>query len=418
MMLATETNLVDPNLIPQMSGPPHELFAAWRAKDPVHWNPAPSPGAYGLRDPGMSLEKGFWVLTRYKDVHDVSRAQDQFSSYVGGPTIWDLQPERLLLQQAGVMGMPPEKHAKVKRLIVPPFSNQALTAFEPEIAKAAVEIVDTVASRGECEFVFDVASRLPVYTFCTLMGIPAEDREMIFRLGNALADVETRTPNREDSMQLMAYSAKLAAEKRRSPDSSIMSAYVNGEVEGEKLSQEQVGMFFVTMSIAGHETTRSTAAHFIRLMHEHPDQYELLRSDPAKYLPNAIEEVLRFAPPVIQFRRTATRDTVIGDQKIAKDDKIYLSYVAANRDPEVFSDPNRFDITRANAARHLSFGTGPHVCIGARLARIQLRLLLEQIVTRIPNIRPASPPKYLRSIWFNAIIDMPVTFTAESAGWK
>jgi cytochrome P450 len=361
----------------------------------------------------MSLRKGFWVLTRYQDVHDVSRNQELFSSYPGGPTIWDLEPERLVLQQAGLMGMPPEKHAKVKRLIVPPFSNQALAAFEPEITRAASEIVDSVARRGKCEFVFEVASRLPVYTFCTLMGIPPEDREMIFRLGNGLADVEARSENSEQLGQLMAYSAKLAEAKRKSPDGSMMSAYVNSDIDGEKLSRDQIAMFFVTMSIAGHETTRSTAAHFVRLMNEFPDQYELLRSDPAKYLPNAIEEVLRVAPPVIQFRRTATRDTSIGQTPVAEGDKIYLSYPAANRDPELFSDPDRFDITRANANRHLSFGTGAHVCIGARLARTQLRLLLEQIVTRIPDIRPARAPKYLRSIWFNAIIDMPVAFTAE-----
>jgi cytochrome P450 len=228
-----------------------------------------------------------------------------------------------------------------------------------------------------------------------------------------LADVEARSENSEQLGQLMAYSAKLAEAKRKSPDGSMMSAYVNSDIDGEKLSRDQIAMFFVTMSIAGHETTRSTAAHFVRLMNEFPDQYELLRSDPAKYLPNAIEEVLRFAPPVIQFRRTATRDTSIGQTPVAEGDKIYLSYPAANRDPELFSDPDRFDITRANANRHLSFGTGAHVCIGARLARTQLRLLLEQIVTRIPDIRPARAPKYLRSIWFNAIIDMPVAFTAE-----
>jgi cytochrome P450 len=362
------------------------------------------------------MHEGFWVLTRYRDVFDVSRDQSLFSSHTGGPIIWDcVDPLGLAQQQAGLMGMRPELHAKVKRLVLPPFANQALIAFEPDVARAAREIVDAVASRGTCEFVFDVASLLPVYTFCTLMGIAEEDREQIFQLGNAAADVESEKPVGENPLpQLFAFSAKLAQEKRRKPDRSMMSAYVNGEVDGDKLTEEQIAMFFVTMSIAGHETTRATAAHFVRLMNEHPDQYALLRSDPDKYLPNAIEEVLRFAPPVIQFRRTATANTTVGEQPITAGEKIYLSYAAANRDPEVFVDPDRFDITRENAAKHLSFGTGPHVCIGARLARTQLRLLLKEVVGRIPDIRPVGKPRFLRSIWFNAIIDMPVEFTPVS----
>lgn len=194
----------------------------------------------------------------------------------------------------------------------------------------------------------------------------------------------------------------------------MMSMLVHGDVDGDKLPAEELCMFFVLMSIAGHETTRGTAAHFMRLMVEHPDQYALLRSDPDRYLPNAIEEVLRFSPPVIKFRRTATRDTMIGEQAVKAMDKIYLSYPAANRDPAVFPDPDRFDITRDNASRHLSFGTGPHVCLGARLARIQLKHLLKQVVTRIPDFRLADKPEFLRTIWFNAIIKMPLTFTPEA----
>lgn len=414
MSVALETNLADADLIPSRGGPPYELFADWRRRDPVHWNPAPDPADYHCHLPGASLDKGFWVLTRYQDVFDVSRDQGLFSSHTEGTVIWDYDLPHLEQHQAGIMAMAPEQHAQVKRLVLPPFSNQALAAFEPDIARAAREIVDGVAARGECEFVFDVASRLPVYTFCTLMGIPAGDREQIFRLGNALADTESpRRREFDPTHELFQYSARLAEEKRHNPDRSMMSAYVNGEMDGERLTEAQVAMFFVTMSIAGHETTRGTAAHFVRLMSQHPDQYELLRSDPDRYLPNAIEEVLRFSPPVIQFRRTATRDAEIGGRPIAKGDKVYLSYPAANRDPQVFADPDRFDITRANAAKHLSFGTGPHVCLGARLARIQLKLLLQQIVERIPDIRPVGEPRFLRSIWFNAIIEMPVRFTPE-----
>lgn len=188
---------------------------------------------------------------------------------------------------------------------------------------------------------------------------------------------------------------------------------MHGEIEGAKLTDLELCMFFVTMAIAGHETTRGTAGHFVRLMHEHPDQFELLRRDPQTYLPNAIEEVLRYSPPVAKFRRTVMQPTTLGDTKLKPGDKIYLSYPAANRDPAVFTDPHKFDITRANANKHLSFGTGPHVCLGARLARYQLNALLLQIITRLPDLRPDGEWKMLPSIWFNAIINMPVVFTAE-----
>lgn len=412
MTLPFDTNLVDPDLIVEQAGPPHDLFARWREEDPVHWNPAPPPGAYPTTPDGGRMDKGFWVLTRHADVAAVSMDQELYSSHTGSPVIWEMDPERLAIQQTGLMALPMERHAKVKRLIMPPFAAKAIDAFTPDIARVADEIVESVAGRGECEFIFDVASRLPVYTFCVLMGIPDADREQVFQLGNALADVESKTAADIGAMmQVFGIAGRLADDKRAHPDGSMMSAYVNSEVGGEKLTDPEIAMFFLTMAIAGHETTRGTAGHFVRLMAEHPDQYALLRSDPDRYLPGAIDEVLRMAPPVMQFRRTATRDTELGGKAIREGDKIYLAYAAANRDPVLFDEPDRFDITRSNARRHLSFGTGPHVCIGARLAGLQLKLLLERIVTRIPDIRPVGKPLYLRSIWFNAIIEMPVQYT-------
>ncbi len=410
----SEANLMNVDLIPSLKGPPDAMFAHWREQDPVHWNPPPSPGSYESRQPGSSVEKGFWVLTRYADVSEVSRDQKRFSSHEGGPVIWDFNGEALERQRASLMGMPPERHMQFKRLIVPAFAPRMLEAFEPAVAAAAREIIDNVAPRGGCEFIMDVASRLPVYTFCSILGVPDEDRDLIFRLGNAIADVEGQGAEQlEHFTELFAYADKLGEAKRRNPDASMMSMAVNGAVEGDGLSREEVAMFFVVMSIAGHETTRTTAAHFIRLMNEHPDQYAMIRSNPGKYLPNAIDEVLRFAPPVINFRRTAMLDVELGGTPIRKGDKIYLSYPAANRDPAVFEDPDRFDILRPNAQRHLSFGVGPHMCLGARLARTQLLLLLEQIVTRIPDIRISAEPVYLPSIWFNAIMKMPVEFSLE-----
>lgn len=408
------TNLMNADLIPSLKGPPHALFAKWREEDPVHWNPPPEPGSYESSQPGSTVRKGFWVLTRYDDVSAASRDQKLFSSYEGGPIIWDFEGPYLERQRASLMGMHSDRHMQFKRLIVPAFAPRVLAAFEPLVETVAREIIDDIAARGECEFIMEVASRLPVYTFCKILGVPDEDRNLIFRLGNALADVEGHGGDQEPVLaELFLYANQLAERKRLAPDNSMMSMAVNGTVDGDRLADDEVAMFFVVMSIAGHETTRSTAAHFIRLMNEHPDQYTLVVADPDKYLPNAIDEVLRHAPPVIQFRRTATADTELGGHPIAKGDKVYLSYPAANRDPAIFEDPERFDILRANAGRHLSFGIGPHICLGARLAKTQLFHLLKQIVTRIPDIRMSGENEYLRSVWFNAIMKMPVRFEPE-----
>lgn len=412
--LAFDTNLADADLIPSQGGSPVELFARWREEDPVHWNPAPTD--YSSPMTGAHIDEGFWVLTRYQDVWDVSRNQKLFCSHEGGPIIWDFDPDRLFTQQASMMGMQQEQHTQVKRLVMPPFAPRELAAMEPEIQSVAKEIVDGIAKKGSSEFVFDVASKLPVYTFCKLMGIPEDMRERTAELGNAAADVEAGYDGTEENspvMKLFALAGELAEMKRQNPDNYMMSRLVHGEVDGEKLDELNLNMFFVVLSIAGHETTRNTAGHFIRLMNEYPDQYELLKNDVEKYLPNAIDEVLRFAPPVVKFRRTVTEDTEIGGQPVKKGDKIYLCYPAANRDPSVFEDPDRFDIMRENAGKHLSFGTGPHICLGARLAHMQLKALLTEIITRIPDIRPDGEMKWLRSIWFNGVMEMPVTFTPE-----
>ncbi len=413
--LPPDTNLLDPDLIPSNSGPPHQLFDAWRESDPIHWNP-PSK-SYESPMPYASVHKGFYVLTRHSDVRNASLDQQRFSSHDGGPVIWDFEPEQLAQQQANLMGMKPEDHMAMKTLVAPSFGAKELASFYPEVQEVAKEIVDSVANQGTCEFVFDVASKLPVYTFCKLLGVPDEMRETVFMLGNATADTEN--PNRQEMgdspmLELLRIGKELAEEKIKKPDNSAMSRLANGEAGGYKLDEISIGMFFVTLSIAGHETTRNTAAHFIRLMCEHPDQYELLKSDLDKYLPGAIEEVLRYSPPVIKFRRTVTCDTELGGHKFVKGDKIYLSYPAANRDPTVFVDPHRFDITRSNARKHLAFGIGPHFCMGAGLARYQLRALLTQWITRLPDFHTVGEMEMLRSIWFNAIFKMQVAFTPET----
>jgi cholest-4-en-3-one 26-monooxygenase len=406
-------NILDPDIFPTGKGPPHALFRAWRETDPVRWNP--TTPSYVPTVPASSMTKGFWVLTRYQDVFDVSRDQERFSSYDQGFVIWDLEEQELALHRANFMGMRPVDHSAVKQVVLPAFSPKAMQVIVPEIDRLAREIVDDIAGRGECEFVFEVASKLPVYTFCELMGIPHELRSKVVDLGNAMADVETRSEHSLDPMlQLFAIAEALCGEKRQNPDGSLMSVLANDRTLG--LSQVNINMLFIVFAVAGHETTRSTAAHFMYLMSTHREQYRLLLSDIDAHLENAIEEVLRYTSTTTNFRRTATVDAEIGGRPVRKGDKIYLSYAAANRDPAVFENPDIFDITRPNARKHLSFGTGPHVCIGARLARMELHALLKQILTRISDFQVVDEPQWLRSIWFNAITRLPIRFTAEPAG--
>ncbi len=413
MNLALDTNMVNSDIVSHEEGPPYPLLAAWRAQDPVHWNPAPAPGAYQAKQPGMKMEKGFWMLTRYDDVAAVSRDAETFATHTEGFVIWDYEAEALRQMQSNMMAMPPRAHLQIKKMLQSPFMPRSLNVFLPEIRQVARDLVNEVIEQGECEFVFDIAAKLPVYTFCKLTGIPDSDRETVSQLGNKAADFET-PPGEQGAakQQLLAIAKKVIDEKRRQPpDGSMMSALLQGELDSEPLTDEQIGMFFFVMSVAGHETTRATSAHFVNLMNQHPDQYELLRSDIDKYLPNAIEEVLRFAPPVMNFRRTATKEVVVGGHQFHSGDKICMYYPAANRDPAMFADPDRFDITRQNANRHLSFGIGIHMCLGARLARTQLFELLKVVVQRMPDIRPTENPTFLPSIMFNAIIKMPVAFT-------
>ena len=407
-----DSNILDPTIFPDERGAPHALFDMWRNDDPVHWNPPTKD--YVTQVPGSKMERGFWVLTKHKDVCDVSMDQKRFSSYEDGFVIWDVSPDELERQRANFMGMKPVDHTAVRRVMMSSFMPKALQQMQPKIDKLAKEIVDSIADRGDCEFVFDVAAKLPVYTFCELMGIPESYRDVVTELGNQMADVETRGQLEVNpAIRLSQIAEELSEMKRSNPDDLLLSTIVNSKELN--LSQMEINQFFSVFAIAGHETTRSSASHFIYLMNKNPDQYQLLLSDVDKYLENAVDEVLRFTSTTTNFRRTATEDVELGGHIVRKGEKVYLSYAAANRDPAIFPDPHKFDITRKNASKHLAFGIGPHVCIGARLARNQLSALLRQIVTRLPDIKLDGEAEWLRSIWFNAIIKLPVKFTPENA---
>jgi cytochrome P450 len=414
-----DVNLGDPDQLLEVGMPPYEYLAALRRDAPVHWNPPPNKPIGG----NMPLNTGFWVLSKYEDVDMASRSTDVFSSWLGGPVIYDpaedappSSPYSLEGQRCGLMGKDHPDHTAYRKLVSVGFAPRSIANLEPMIRSHAKRIIDRVRDADDGEFVFTIAAELPMITLCELMGVPRTDWPQFFAWGNNIAAVENPDINgAQVTAELFGYCHQLVEEKRKNPDGSMLSNYATKDVDGERLNDFDINMFFLTLSIAGHETTRNTTAHVIRLLSEFPDQRALLMEDMAGRLPNAIEETLRFSPPVVQFRRTATRDFELRGTQIKRGDKVYLSYASANRDEEVFTDPDRFDILRPNADRHLSFGAGPHYCLGSRLARLQLRAILEELLTARPHVHVSGPITKLRSIWFNAPLDMPVTYGAREA---
>ncbi|MET1002948.1 MAG: cytochrome P450 [Acidimicrobiia bacterium] len=403
-----DLNIADREAMAEFGIPPDRYFAVLRRTSPVHWNPPPP-----LPDTGqVFVTKGFWILSKYADVDMASKDWARFSAWEGG-VLW-LDPENVDFTsvenlRAGLMGMDPPDHTMFRRLLQPGFTPRRVAELEPAMRVQAQRIVTDLARRGSAEFVFDAAAQLPMFLLCELMGIPEKDRPQYVEQAVDAAklddpDVDQRSVN----SALFRYCRDLVARKRERPDDTMISKYANGTIDGRRLTDMEIAEFFVTLSIAGHETARNTTAHFVRLMSEHPGQKQLLLEDLDARLPNAIEEVLRFSPPVMHFRRTATTQIELRGNVIAKGDKVLLSYVSANRDDEVFEDGDRFDILRANANAHLAFGAGPHYCLGAALARMQLRCILGEVYRVLPELEVSDAPTWMRSVWLNGLSAMPV----------
>ncbi len=404
-----DINLASNNDIEASGGVPFEYFATLRREAPVFWNPPPADGAV-LRDVEAYEPCGFWVLSKHEDVSAVSKDTKRFSCWENSVLWVDVKQSEMALaaQRSGLMGMDPPQHTQFRRLVQPGFTPRSVAAMEPHIREKAAEVIGELAERDRAEFVFEVAAELPMILLCELMGVPLERRNEYLALGTATASFEFNENFVEDQISLFLLLDDIVKNCKDAPDGTLVSKYVHGEVDGRKLAEEEITQFFQTLSIAGHETTRNSTAHFVRLMDEHPDQRELLLEDLEGRLPNAIEEVLRFSPPVMQFCRTANEDLSFRGADIAKGDKVYMSYISANRDEDVFDDPERFDILRANADKHLAFGTGAHFCLGASLARLQLRCVLQELYTQLPDIELAGEPTRMNSVWFNALTEMPV----------
>jgi cholest-4-en-3-one 26-monooxygenase len=401
-MTLEDVNLADPgNFVPAV---PHEMFEVLRRDAPVWFHP------------GTDEVEGFWCIVKYADLVELSRDYGHASSALGGITLHDASTEDLELQRQMMLMMDPPKHTKLRLLVNKGFTPRMIGRLDEHIRDISKTIVDEVAERGECDFVVEVAAQLPLRVIVEMMGVPDEDRPKIFEWTNRLIGSEDPEYNvsRDEAIgaatEMFMYSTELAAAKRANPGDDIISTLLQAEVEGTQLSDTEFNLFFQLLAVAGNETTRNLISNGMHFMFEHPDQWAKLVDD-RSLLPGAIDEMLRYASPVMYMRRTAPEDFELRGQTIREGDKMALWYIAANRDEDVFDDPQRFDITRSPNDYVAFGGGGPHFCLGANLAKLEIRVMFEELLNRLPDIELAGDIQRLRSNFINGIKHMPVEFT-------
>jgi len=388
------------------AGEPHDQFDLLRREAPVFWHPEPA-----------GKGPGFWAVTKHEDVRTVSRDSDTYSSELGGTFIPDQDEEALAQIRLTILNMDPPKHHRYRRLVSRGFTPRVIGKLVDDIGERAAKVVDDVIERGECEFVEDIAAQVPVQMICEMIGLEKEQWPRMFEISNQLIgsrdDPDYQLEEGQDqlaAMEIYALCDAVAADRRKHPRDDIMTALVNAEIDGERLDDLDLNLFFVTLVVAGNETTRNLINHSMLALLDHPDQAQRLRDDPSLW-DSAVEEMLRWGSSIHNFRRTATRDTELRGVPIKEGDKVVMYYASANRDEDVFDDPHRFDVGRT-PNDHVTFGGGGvHYCLGASLARTEIRETMRQLVERIPDLQLAGPPKRLHSDFVNGIKTMPVTFT-------
>lgn len=382
---------------------PHEWLDRLRTEDPVHWHPE-------------SDGPGFWAITRHEDVRRISTSPLEFSNWIGGPT--RLEPESMDQVRMIIIGMDPPEHREFRNIVAKAFTPKMIGQLEQSLRAETARVVGELRNRNSCDFVTDVAALIPMWSISELMGVPEEHRFRLYELSHALIDDQdpevapTAETSMNSSVEIFGYANELAARERANPSGSLTSMLLEAEVDGRKLTDVEYTLFFMFLIVAGNETTRTASSHGLNTLLEHPEAMARLRADP-DLIPGAVEEILRWQPPIHHFRRTAACDTTIGDQAIAEGDKVIMWYAGSNRDPAVFDDPHTFRIDRSPNPQQ-SFGIGEHFCLGANLARLSLRLLFTELLSTIDNIELEAPPRRLHSNLINGIKEMRISYDVRA----
>ena len=363
---------------------------------------------------------GYYALVKHADIVEASKHPTVFSSAQGATSIPDM-PAEFNEYFGSMINMDDPRHARLRRIVSRAFSPRLIAKFEDDVRDVATSVVDDLLATGPCDFVSNVAAKLPLKIICTMMGIPDEKYDMVLTNTNIIlsgADPEFLSEDMDQAViQLLGAGqalaelvTSLAAERAQAPANDLNSALATANSDGEQLTSAELASFFILLVVAGNETTRNALSHGLTLFTAYPDQRALLLSDLDGRLEAAVEEIVRYASPVLFMRRTLTRDYTMNGQDYRQDDKVVLFYYAANRDETVFADPDRFDITRWPNA-HVGFGgPGPHYCLGAHLARREIRVMLRELLTRVPDITAGEPDRLLSS-FINGIKHLPCDFS-------
>jgi len=405
------------------SGRAHEAFKVLRRENPISWRPEDE------------YSRGWWNMVRYADVLQVSRNPQIFSSEKGIVSFFPVNEDETTAAAAGngkmLITMDPPRHVKLRRLVNKGFTPRAVGAMEPMFREVTKELLDNIAKKGECDFVLEVASQLPLAFICGMMGLERSVWPLMFELTNKVlgaGDPEYQTDVPEEQrgteeaaritgnmgvMQMFGFFAQELQKRRANPGGTdLISIICDSEVDGEKLSDEDVLWFCFLLILAGNETTRNAISGGLKALCENPDQKAKLLADMA-LIDSAVEEICRWVSPLHHMSRTCVQDTEIGGQPIKAGDKVLMWYLSANRDEEIFTDPYTFDITRT-PNDHLAFGIGEHFCLGAGFARKELKVMFQELFRRFPDIELDGEGERLRSNFINGIKHLPVRFTPEA----
>jgi cytochrome P450 len=383
-------------------GHPWDQYAWLRDNDPVHWQDEPDG-------------PGFWAITKYEDIRMISRQPGTFSSYARGVMMAEADEVGLYAQRQMMLTMDPPQHDRFKLLVSRGFTPRNAQLMAQRVAFLSRDIVDDVIERGSCDLVHDVTGRLPSGLIAELMGMPRADGERLYELTEIMhtTDDAVAPPEMKGAAvgEMLGYAQTIADLKRREPGDDIATTLVTAEVSGDRLTDSEFQWFFLLLVNAGGDTTRNLLAAGIQLLFDHPEERRRLMADIDGLLPTAIEEMLRFSTPVVNFRRTAMADMELRGKQIRVGDKLMVFYGSGNRDADVFAEPDRFDVGR-DPNPHLAFGGGgPHLCLGLHVARIEIAAMLREVLTRMPDLAAAGTPEVLASNFIAGVRTMPVSFT-------
>ena len=395
-----DINLISPETF-AATGHPWEQYAWLRKNAPVYWHDEPNG-------------PGFWAITKYEDVRTISRLPKVFSSYETSVMLPDPDPMGLYAQRLMMLNMDPPQHDRFKLLVSRGFTPKNAPLLRPKIEELARDIVDAVLAKGECDFVTEIAGRLPSGLIAELMGMPRVDGERLYDLTEIMHTNDDAIAPPEMKMnsvgEMLGYAQSVADLKRQSPGDDLATILVNAEVDGDHLTDEEFQWFFLLLVNAGGDTTRNLLAAGLQLLFDHPDQRTKLIGDLDGLLGSAIEEMLRYCSPVTHFKRTAMQDTVVGGQSIKAGERVVMFYGSANRDEDIFENADAFDVSR-HPNPHVAFGAGgPHLCLGMHVARVELAVMFRELLTRMPHIEAGGPIERMHSSFIAGVHRMPIKY--------